>query len=67
MIRRRRIFPGLRTRLRRRRSLRRGQRKNSSVVNRAVVEVAAKIRASSEIQGAKRERAEAEARVKADT
>ena len=41
-------------------------RKNANVVNREEVEADAKIRAISYIQGAKRERAEDEARVKDD-
>ena len=40
--------------------------KNSYGVNRAAVEAAAKIRASADIQGAKRDRVEAEARSKAE-
>ena len=41
-------------------------RKNSHVVNRSVLEASAKIRASANIQGAKRDRAEADARAKAE-
>ena len=41
-------------------------RKKSNASRRVTVEAAAKIRASAEIQGAKREKAEAEARAKAE-
>ena len=43
------------------------ERKNANVVNRAEVEAAPNIRFSAHIQGAKRERAEAEGRAKADS